>query len=158
MRIFNFLFKRYLVVSGMTIKFLLISLFVSIAGTVNAQTVIVNPDGTHTIVTGNVIVHPNGTHSVIHKAGGHSVVVGADGRHTVIVGSKHAAIKTIIHPDGRHSVVHAAGPHSVVVGPDGSHTVVMNQQLPNSGAVIPTQGQLLCNLTGHLAIILALIL
>ncbi len=175
MRIFNFLFERYSVVSGMTIKFLFISLFVSIAGTVTGQTVIVNPDGTHTIVTGNVIVHPNGTHSVIHKAGDHSVVVGPDGRHTVIVGSNQTGSKTIIHPDGRHSVVqqagpvsivvgsdgrhsvvHAAGPHSVVVGPDGTHTVVMNQQLPNSGVVMPVQGQLSCTLHNQLGIILAL--
>jgi hypothetical protein len=42
--------------------------------------VIVNPDGTHTVVTGNVIVNPNGTHSVLNG----NILVNPDGTHSVI--------------------------------------------------------------------------
>ncbi len=59
--------------------------------------VIVNPDGTHSIVTGNVIVNPNGTHSVIHG-------------------------NIIVNPNGSHSVIHG----NILVGPDGSHTFFDN--------------------------------
>lgn len=58
----------------------------------NSQ-VIVNPDGTHSVVTGNIIVNPNGTHSVV-------------------VGN------VIVNPNGSHSVIHG----NTLVGPDGSHT------------------------------------
>jgi hypothetical protein len=115
------------VVSGMRINLLFISLFVVMAGKAAGQTVIVNPDGTHTIVTGNVIVHPNGTHSVIHKAGDNSVIVGPDGRHTVVMGSKESGTKTIIHPDGRHSVMLSTGTNSLIVNPEGTHTVISNR-------------------------------
>jgi hypothetical protein len=115
------------VVSGMRINLLFIFLFVVMAGKAAGQTVIVNPDGTHTIVTGNVIVHPNGTHSVIHKAGDNSVIVGPDGRHTVVIGSKESGTKTIIHPDGRHSVVLSTGTNALIVSPEGTYTVIGNR-------------------------------
>lgn len=55
--------------------------------------VIVNPDGTHSVVTGNVIVNPDGTHSVLMG-------------------------NVIVNPNGSHSVIHG----NILVGPDGSHT------------------------------------
>jgi hypothetical protein len=42
--------------------------------------VIVNPDGTHAVLTGNVIVNPNGTHSVLHG----NILVNPDGTHAVL--------------------------------------------------------------------------
>lgn len=54
--------------------------------------VIVNPDGTHSVVTGNIIVNPDGTHSVV-------------------VGN------VIVNSNGSHSVIHG----NILVGPDGSH-------------------------------------
>lgn len=64
------------------------------AGTQIAHSqVIVNPDGTHSVVTGNVIINPDGTHSVL-------------------VGN------VIVNPNGSHSVIHG----NILVGPDGSHT------------------------------------
>lgn len=45
-----------------------------------AQSVIVNPDGTHSTVHGNVIVNPDGTHSTVHG----NVIVNPDGTHTIV--------------------------------------------------------------------------
>lgn len=59
--------------------------------------VVVNPDGTHSVVVGNVVVNPDGTHSVI--AG--NVIVNSNGTHSVIVGN------TLINPDGSHSAIPA---------------------------------------------------
>lgn len=143
-RSFNFLFRLDLVVSGMMIRLLFIVCVVAIACRVNGQTVIVNPDGTHSVVIGSeqtgtprVIVHPNGQHSVVHTTGSHSVVAGPDGRHTVVVGLDNPqSPRVIVYPDGRHATVHAAGTHSLVAGPDGRHTIILNQLLP---AHIPTK-------------------
>lgn len=59
--------------------------------------VVVNPDGTHSVVVGNVVVNPDGTHSVI--AG--NVIVNSNGTHSVIVGN------TLVNPDGSHSAIPA---------------------------------------------------
>ena len=42
--------------------------------------VIVNPDGTHSVLTGNVIVNADGTHSVLHG----NILVNPNGTHSVI--------------------------------------------------------------------------
>lgn len=57
--------------------------------------VVVNPDGSHSVLAGNVIVNPNGTHSVI--AG--NVVVNSNGTHSVIMGN------ILVNPDGSHSII-----------------------------------------------------
>lgn len=53
-----------------------------------AQTVQVNPDGTHTVIhegeTTTVEVNPDGTHSVIHHNKENSVRVNPDGTHTIL--------------------------------------------------------------------------
>ncbi|RZJ86909.1 MAG: hypothetical protein EOO20_17255 [Chryseobacterium sp.] len=59
--------------------------------------VIVNPNGTHSVITGNVIVNPNGTHSVIHN----NVIVGSDGSHSVIHGN------VLVDSDGKHKTIPA---------------------------------------------------
>ncbi|MGV3706361.1 MAG: hypothetical protein ACO1NU_13380 [Arcticibacter sp.] len=57
--------------------------------------IIVNPDGTHSVVTGNIVVNPNGTHSII--AG--NIVVNPDGTHSVVAGN------VVVNPNGTHSVL-----------------------------------------------------
>jgi hypothetical protein len=59
------------------------------------QSVIVNPDGTHSVSTGSVVVNSDGTHSVISG----SVIVNPNGTHSIISGS------VIVNPDGTHSPV-----------------------------------------------------
>ena len=136
MTAFNFLFRLDVVNSGMVIRFFFISFFVAMTCLVNGQTVIVNPDGTHSVVVGldqpgtpKIVVNPNGSHSIIHTTGGaHSIVIVADGRHSVVFGlDQPGAPKIIVHPDGKHSVVHSTGTHSVMVGPNGAHVVMVNQ-------------------------------
>ena len=60
--------------------------------------VVVNTDGTHSIVTGNILVKPDGTHSV--KTG-----------------------DLIVNPNGSHSTIHG----NVLVAPDGRHSIFSNQ-------------------------------
>ena len=57
--------------------------------------VVVNSDGTHSVVTGNVVVNSDGTHSVITG----NVVVNPNGTHSVIAGN------VIVSPNGSHSVI-----------------------------------------------------
>jgi quinol monooxygenase YgiN len=86
--------------------------------------VVVNPDGTHSVISGNVIVNPNGTHTVVPG----SVIVNPDGTHSVPTGN------VIVNPNGTHSVItgnviiNPNGTHSVRSGnllhPDGTHSVV----------------------------------
>lgn len=47
------------------------------------QGIIVNPDGTHSVVTGNVVVNPDGTHSVING----STILNPNGTTSTISGS-----------------------------------------------------------------------
>jgi hypothetical protein len=129
----------------MIIRFLFISFFVATACLVNGQTIVVNPDGTHSVMIGSqqagspgIIVHSNGQHSVVHKTGAHSIVVGPDGGHSVMVGSDQpGSPKIIVHLDGKHSVMHSTGAHSVVIGSDGAHCVMVNHNEPNSRLTLP---------------------
>ena len=59
-----------------------------------AQTIIVNPDGTHSTIIGSgstkTIVNPNGTHSTIIDNGSKKTIVNPNGTHSIIIdnGSK----------------------------------------------------------------------
>jgi hypothetical protein len=72
--------------------------------------VIVNPDGTHSVVHGDVVVNPNGTHSVIHG----NVVVNPNGTHSVIHGN------VIVNPDGSYSTAHGRGKNRIMKDAVGS--------------------------------------
>lgn len=64
--------------------------------------IVVNPDGSHSVVAGNVVINPNGTHSVI--AG--NVMVNPNGTHSVITGN------IVVNPNGTHSVLVGNAPAS----------------------------------------------
>lgn len=66
-----------------------------LAHQVGRAQVVVNPDGSHSIVTGSVIVNPDGSHSV--KSG--NIIVNPNGTHSVIAGN------VIVNPDGSHSIL-----------------------------------------------------
>lgn len=100
---FNFFFRLNIVVSGMLLRYSFIICFIAITCLVNGQGIVVNPDGTHSVVHGNIVVNPNGTHSVVHG----NVVVNANGTHSVLVGfDKPGSTGIIMSPDGKHSVIH----------------------------------------------------
>jgi hypothetical protein len=73
------------------------TLVLFLAHHVGRAQVVVNPDGSHSVLAGNVVVNPNGTHSVI--AG--NVVVNSNGTHSVIMGN------VLVNPDGSHSKIPA---------------------------------------------------
>lgn len=75
--------------------------------------IVVNPDGTHSVVSGNVIVNPNGTHSIVTG----NVVVNPNGTHSVIHGN------ILVGPNGSHSVMHG----NVLVAPNGNHKIIPTQ-------------------------------
>ena len=93
-----------------------------------AQSVIVNPDGTHSILFDNgatsTLVNPNGTHSVIFNNGNTSTVVNPDGTHSTIF--HNGDVSTMVNPNGTHSTIFHHGSTSTVVNPDGTHTIVMS--------------------------------
>ena len=77
-------------------KLYLILVNLILCGSLYAQTptVVVNPDGTHSVVHSSgsgtaVIVNPNGTHSVVHNA--------------------DTSTPVIINPDGTHTILHVTG-------------------------------------------------
>lgn len=59
--------------------------------------VVVNPDGSHSVVVGNVVVNPDGGHSVLVG----NVIVNSNGTHSVITGN------VLVNPDGTHSAIPA---------------------------------------------------
>lgn len=69
-------------------KIIILFFFVLIfSQSVQSQTVVVNPDGTHSVGISHgahtVVVNPDGTHSVGINHGAHTVVVNPDGTHSV---------------------------------------------------------------------------
>ena len=71
------------------------------------HTVVVNPDGTHSVAiqTGNniTVVNPNGTHSVAIQTGNNITVVNPDGSHSTGIQTGNST--TIVNPDGTHTTV-----------------------------------------------------
>lgn len=57
--------------------------------------IVVNPDGSHSIVAGNVAINPDGTHSVIMG----NIAINPNGTHSAIMGN------TVVNPNGTHSVI-----------------------------------------------------
>jgi hypothetical protein len=93
----------------------------------NAQTVVVNPDGSHSLVichgsTNALIVNPDGTHTQVFNHGDTQVRVNPNGSHTVIL---HSDTDTplIVNPDGTHTrVLNAHSETPLVIHPDGTQS------------------------------------
>ena len=96
----------------------------------HAQTVIVNPDGTHSIVisSGNTstVVNSDGTHSTVINNGSTSTIVNSNGTHSTMINNGNTS--TIVNPDGSHSTVINSGNTSIIVNPDGSHSTVIKNR------------------------------
>ena len=77
---------------------ILLSLLCMVSISAYAQhTVVVNPDGTHSVVinSGNstTIVNPDGTHSVVINSGNSTTIVNPYGSHTVVMNNGNSATK-----------------------------------------------------------------
>ncbi|TXE03733.1 hypothetical protein [Algoriphagus aquimarinus] len=92
-------------------KILVILFFAMLSSGLYAQSVIVNPDGTHSVVIDHgvhkVIVNPNGTHSVAVSSGTSNIIVNPDGTHSQIIGNGNS--KIIVNPNGTHSILTTQG-------------------------------------------------
>jgi hypothetical protein len=87
------------------------------------QTVIVNPDGTHSTMISTpgaatgIVVNPNGTHStVVNTSPNSSVIVNPNGTHSTVI--KNGNISTIVNPNGTHSIAIDNGSTLQVVTPE----------------------------------------
>ena len=83
------------------------------------HTVVVNPDGTHSVAiqTGNniTVVNPNGTHSTGIQTGNNITVVNPDGTHST--GIQTGSSTTIVNPDGTHTIVIENGVSAICAEP-----------------------------------------
>lgn len=70
-----------------------------------------------------VVVNPDGTHSVLHQTGSAAVLVNPDGTHTVVP-NVESNPTVIVTPDGRHALLHRHGSTNLLVTPDGSHKLL----------------------------------
>ncbi|WP_125921617.1 hypothetical protein [Hymenobacter lapidarius] len=108
-------------------RYLLLAL-VLYAGSVQAQvSVLVNPEGTHSVIHQNgnsgVVVNPNGTHSILTQTGNTAIITNSNGTTTVIP-DLSANPTVIVNADGTHSVLHRNGNTAVLVGPGGKHKLL----------------------------------
>ena len=71
-----------------------------------------------------VIVNPDGSHSVAIHSGNSTTIVNPDGTHSTAIHSGNST--TIVNPDGTHSTAIHNGNSTTIVNPDGTHTVVIN--------------------------------
>ena len=103
-------------------------LLIGCAALAQAQGVIVNADGTHSVVVNNgstsTIVNSNGTHSTAIHNGSTSTIVNANGTHSTAFHNGNTSV--IVNPNGTHSTAFHNGSTSVIVNPDGTHTIGMN--------------------------------
>lgn len=101
---------------------------ISILSVCNAQTVQVNPDGTHTIIYNNgstsTQINPDGTHTQVFHHGSTSTQVNPDGSHSTIF--HNGATSTQVNPDGSHTIIFNHGNTSAQVNPDGTHSEIFN--------------------------------
>lgn len=100
----------------------------------NAQTIIVNPDGTHSILIDNgsikTLVNPNGTHSTIIDNGSTKTIVNPNGTHSVVVGN--GTIKTLVNPNGIHSTIIDNGGIKTIINPNGTYSTVIDNSNINT--------------------------
>ena len=80
-----------------------------------------------------VIVNPDGTHSVAIQTGSNITVVNPDGSHST--GIQTGNIITVVNPDGTHSTGIQTGSSTTIVNPDGTHTTVIENGSNNITAL-----------------------
>ena len=98
------------------------------------HTVVVNPDGTHSVAiqTGNIItvVNSDGTHSTAIQTGNTITVVNSDGTHSTAIQTGN--IITVVHPNGTHATGITSGNSTTIINPDGTHTTVIENGNDNT--------------------------
>lgn len=92
-------------------KLLVLFFFAMLSSGLHAQSVIVNPDGTHSVVIDHgvhkIIVNPDGTHSLAVSPGTGNILVNPDGTHSKVIGEGNS--KIIVNPNRTHSILAKQG-------------------------------------------------
>jgi hypothetical protein len=96
-------------------------------GIAQAQvSVVVNPDGTHSVVHQNgntgVIVNPDGTHSTLTQNGNTAIIVNSNGTHSIIPATNTNTM-ILVNPNGTHSIIQRTGSMTTVTSPEGAYTI-----------------------------------
>jgi hypothetical protein len=71
-----------------------------------------------------IIINSNGTHSVVINNGNTATIVNPDGTHSTLIKGENTSL--IVNPDGTHYTVNAIGKNVLIVNPDGIHSTVYN--------------------------------
>lgn len=107
-----------------------LSISIHILSVCNAQTVQVNPDGTHTVIFNNgstsTQVNPDGTHTQVFHHGSTSTQVYPNGMHSTIF--HNGGTSTQVNPDGSHTIIFHHGNTSTQINPDGTHSRIFNSK------------------------------
>ncbi len=77
-----------------------------------------------------VVVNPDGTHSVAIQTGSNITVVNPDGTHSTAI--QTGSNITVVNPDGTHSTGILTGSSTTIVNPDGTHTTVIENGNDNT--------------------------
>jgi hypothetical protein len=80
-------------------------------------------------VAQSIVVNPDGTHSIMAHTGNASTIINSNGGHATVI--NHGSTSIIVNPDGTHSTAFNHGSISIVVSPTGMHSIVFH----NDGAV-----------------------
>ena len=80
-----------------------------------------------------VVVNPDGTHSVAIQTGNNITVVNPDGTHSTAIQTGNNI--TVVNPDGTHSTGLLTGSSTTIVNPDGTHTTVIENGNGNTIAL-----------------------
>jgi len=116
-------------------KQILTLIFTLLSYNVFAQSVVVNPDGTNSIIIDNgstkTIVNPNGTHSIIIDNGSTKTIVNPNGTYSIII--DNGSTKTIVNPNGTHSIIIDNGSTKTIVNPNRTRTKKIKKTTANIG-------------------------
>lgn len=109
-------------------KHLILSFLLCATGVARAQvSIIVNPDGTHSVLHQNgntgVVVNPDGSHSVLHQNGSTAVLVNPNGTHSVVPNTDTNPT-VLVNPNGTHSIIQRTGSITTVTSPEGTSAFI----------------------------------
>jgi hypothetical protein len=114
-------------------QILTVALFAILQLPAAGQTILVNPDGTHSVILNAgssmpLMVNPDGTHTVIFNNGSTQTWVNPNGTHSVMLNAD-TNTPILINPDGTHSVIlNAQSNTPVMVNPNGTHTQIIKSE------------------------------
>jgi hypothetical protein len=80
-------------------------------------------------VAQSIVVNPDGSHSIMVHTGNASTIINSNGSHATVI--NHGSTSIIVNPDGTHSTAFNHGSVSIIVGPTGMHSTVFH----NDGAI-----------------------